>query len=204
MKNFLLLLAAFSFAAPAFAEDVPENFEEAILRESADDQGKNPFGEVKKADPSINPFTGKREKKAAKAKNPFEKVKSAQAEEAKDLPEGFEEAILGESADDQGFEKKDHKKETKAEGKRSAAKAKDMKKLIAEFIKYNELHGDEQPATEDECVEVSSTKAELSACLEVLGLHSSVVSSRHAAHKKTPGSYGSDSHEKASMDFKTD
>lgn len=206
MKNIFFALAAFTIAIPTMADsgEVPGNFDEAILRESAADQGvetnTSKFG---KATPVP--------KLKHKAVHKIEKSGADAAKKKEDLPAGFEEAILRESAADQGIDTGSKKIDPMAlpdvgpvPKSRPTKKTKDMKKLIAAFIKYNELHGDEQPATEEECVEASLSQVELSACLEVLGLRSSVLSSRQVAGKKTPGAHDSESHGDTYMEFKKD
>jgi hypothetical protein len=188
MTKLLLALAAFTFITPAMADsgEVPENFDEAILRESAADQG----------------LDSPRSKANRKAEA---------ADDAKDLPAGFEEAILNESAGDQGYERKEKakakslkdpkEKSKKTQAKSKKHKPKEMKDLIAAFIKYNELRGDEQAESEDECAEMASSQEEFDACIEMLGLNRSVVSSRHVAGKKNPGRHNDGEHEKSSVDF---
>lgn len=183
MKKIFLALAVFTLTTPALADsgDVPENFEDAILRESAADQGIE----------------------APRAKH---KKKKREDKDMADLPQGFEEAILAESAADQGVDlSKSTKKRAKAREKNKNAKAEDVKDMIEKVIKYNELYGEEDgPSNEEECVEATSSQVELSACLEMLGLRSSVLSSRQVPAKKAPGSHSGNANGKPSMDFNTD
>lgn len=125
-----------------------------------------------------------------------------------ETPANFEEAILRESAADQGAEwRKERKgksgKNSVAEKKRQA-KEQDVKDMIAKIIRYNETHGVIAPANEQECVESSSSEEDLRACLSLLQDGRAVLSSRAVTRKKAPGALGGESHDKAFMEFQTD
>lgn len=181
MKKILLALMALSLALPAFADsgDVPENFEEAILRESAGDQGVDSVAGEEQGDELPAGFEDAilRESAADQGidmKVSKKKIKKKAAATAK---------------------------KGKQKIKKATAKRESDEDFLRRMAMINDIFG-EYPSTEEECRKTTDDPIHFQTCME---MGPEVVSSNNARNpanlKKEGHRAGDQDGHKASMVF---